>query len=279
MQRADERDSPAVGGLAVGSEILHLTNIVKYFNRGTRRELHALRGVELSVAKGEVLVIIGPSGSGKSTLLRCMNFITPPDQGSVSFLGRQLVGEAVPKPVSMRAWLDYHRRLRFFRTHMGMVFQHFNLFPHMTVLNNVALGPIRVLGLSKKEGQSRARAQLEKVGMGDKARSYPSQLSGGQKQRVAIARALALHPQLMLFDEATSALDPELIGGILGEMKALANAGMTMVVVTHEIGFAREVGDRIIFMDHGVIVEEGLPGDILDSPTEERTRAFLSTIL
>jgi polar amino acid transport system ATP-binding protein len=230
------------------------------------------------VAKGEVLVVIGPSGSGKSTLLRCLNFLAPPETGAVTFLGETLSLEQVPR-FSFSARLDFERRLRHFRTQMGMVFQHFHLFPHMTVLDNVAAAPVRVLGLSKKEARERAAAELARVGMAEKAKNYPSQLSGGQKQRVAIARALAMKPQLMLFDEATSALDPELIGGILDEMRKLAESGMTMVVVTHEMGFAREVGDRLIFMDEGRIVEQGSARDVLAAPQNARTQAFLRAIL
>jgi polar amino acid transport system ATP-binding protein len=225
-----------------------------------------------------VLVVIGPSGSGKSTLLRCVNFLAPPETGAVTFLGETLSRERLPRlDVSER--LAYERRLRHFRTKMGMVFQHFNLFPHMTALDNVAAAPVRVLGMKRRAARERAREELARVGMADKAKSYPSQLSGGQKQRVAIARALAMRPELMLFDEATSALDPELIGGILAEMKALADEGMTMIVVTHEMGFAREVGDRVIFMDEGWIVEEGPARDVIERPQNERTRKFLSAIL
>ncbi len=258
--------------------VVRAEGIHKTFNRGHRgREVHVLRGVDLSVEKGETLVVIGPSGSGKSTLLRCLNFVAPPDEGSVTFLGRTLTG-AVPRR-NPSARMQYERELRYFRTHIGMVFQHFNLFPHMTAAENVALAPTRALGLSKGEARERAAEELERVGMADKVGSYPSQLSGGQKQRVAIARALAMRPQLMLFDEATSALDPELIGGVLEEMKRLAESGMTMIVVTHEMGFAREVGDRVIFMDEGLIVEEGEARELIESPKNERTQEFLSAIL
>jgi polar amino acid transport system ATP-binding protein len=262
----------------IGDEIVVAEGIHKSFNHGHKeREVHVLHGVDLRVTKGEVLVVIGPSGSGKSTLLRCINFIAPPDAGSVTFLGRRLTGD-VPR-LRPAERMRYERELRFFRTHIGMVFQHFNLFPHMTAADNVALGPTRALGLSRAEARKRSLAELERVGMGDKARAYPSQLSGGQKQRVAIARALAMRPQLMLFDEATSALDPELIGGILEEMKRLAESGMTMIVVTHEMGFAREVGDRVLFMDEGRIVEEGRARELIENPRNERTQAFLSAIL
>jgi polar amino acid transport system ATP-binding protein len=262
----------------MSDEIVRADGINKWFHRGQKNELHVLKDVDVGVDKGEVLVVIGPSGSGKSTLLRCLNFLAPPETGSVTFLGQTMSTENRPR-LSVPARLDYERGLRHFRTQMGMVFQHFHLFPHMTVLDNVASAPIRVLGLSKKEARQRAEAELERVGMSGKAKNYPSQLSGGQKQRVAIARALAMRPQLMLFDEATSALDPELIGGILDEMRKLAEDGMTMIVVTHEMGFAREVGDRLIFMDEGRIVEQGPARDVLGSPENPRTQAFLRAIL
>src|SRR5205085_3038916 len=248
--------------------------INKWFHRGRTNEHHVLCDVDLTVAKGEVLVVIGPSGSGKSTLLRCINFLAPPETGSVTFLGATLTRENLPR-FDVPARLAYEQRLRHFRTKIGMVFQHFNLFPHMTALDNVAAAPIRVLGLPRARARARALEELERVGMGAKAKSYPSQLSGGQKQRVAIARALAMKPELMLFDEATSALDPELIGGILEEMKKLAQDGMTMLVVTHEMGFAREVGDRLIFMDGGRIVEQGRAREVLADPQNARTREFL----
>ena len=260
------------------SEILRAERLNKYFHHGRTNEHHVLVDVDLTVHKGEVLVVIGPSGSGKSTLLRCVNFLAPPETGSVTFLGETLSREELSR-FSLADRLAYERRLRHFRTKMGMVFQHFNLFPHMTVLDNVAKAPIRVLGLPKREARERALEELERVGMDWKADAYPSQLSGGQKQRVAIARSLAMRPELMLFDEVTSALDPELIGGILEEMKKLAEAGMTMIVVTHEMGFAREVGDRLIFMDHGSIVEQGPAREVLARPQNPRTQGFLSAIL
>jgi len=223
-------------------------------------------------------VVIGPSGSGKSTLLRCINFVAPPETGTVVFLGRKWTKDNVPRihPVDR---IKYERELNLLRTRIGMVFQHFNLFPHMTALQNVTLGLTRALNVPGKQARERAMAELERVGLGGKAKSYPSQLSGGQKQRVAIARALAMKPQLMLFDEVTSALDPELIGGILEEMKKLALAGMTMIVVTHEMGFAREVGDRLMFMDEGAIVEEGNAREMIKNPSNARTQAFLRAIL
>jgi ABC-type polar amino acid transport system ATPase subunit len=262
----------------VTETIVEARGVNKWFHRGHANEHHVLRDVDVTVEKGEVLVVIGPSGSGKSTLLRCLNFLAPPETGSVTFLGRTLTRENLPR-FDVSARLAYEKRLRHFRTQMGMVFQHFNLFPHMTALDNVAAAPIRVLGMSRGDARARAVEELERVGIADKAKAYPSQLSGGQKQRVAIARALAMQPQLMLFDEATSALDPELIGGILEEMKKLAQGGMTMIVVTHEMGFAREVGDRLIFMDGGRIVEQGGARDVLGAPQNERTREFLRAIL
>jgi len=257
--------------------ILRLEGVNKWFHRGTLRNAHVLKDINLEVTRGEVLVVIGPSGSGKSTLLRCINFVAPPETGTVVFLGRKWTKDNVPlNPIGR---ISYERELNVLRTHIGMVFQHFNLFPHMTALQNVTLGLTRALGVPGKQARERAMVELERLGLGAKAKSYPSQLSGGQKQRVAIARALAMKPQLMLFDEVTSALDPELIGGILEEMKKLALEGMTMIVVTHEMGFAREVGDRLMFMDEGAIVEEGPAREVIKSPRNERTQAFLRAIL
>ena len=221
-------------------------------------------------------MVIGPSGSGKSTLLRCINFVSPPETGTVIFLGRKWTKDNVPRihPIER---MKYERELNLLRTRIGMVFQHFNLFPHMTVLQNVTLGLTRVLKGPGKQARERAMVELERWASGQGELS--SSLSGGQKQRVAIARALAMKPQLMLFDEVTSALDPELIGGILEEIKKLALEGMTMIVVTHEMGFAREVGDRLIFMDEGVIVEEGPAREMIKNPSNARTQAFLKAIL
>src|SRR6266540_3347197 len=243
--------------------ILRLEGINKWYHRGTLRHAHVLKDVNLEVTRGEVLVVIGPSGSGKSTLLRCINFVAPPETGTVVFLGRKWTKDNVPlNPVER---IRYERQLNLLRTHIGMVFQHFNLFPHMTALQNVTLGLTQVLKVPGRQARDRAMAELERVGLGAKAKSYPSQLSGGQKQRVAIARALAMNP--------------ELIGGILEEMKKLALEGMTMIVVTHEMGFAREVGDRLMFMDEGVIVEEGPAREMIAAPKNERTRGFLRAIL
>jgi len=261
-----------------GSDLLRVENLNKWFSRGTLRSHHVLKDINLKVTKGEVLVVIGPSGSGKSTLLRCINFIAPPETGRIVFAGREWSAAARPR-LNQVARLRYERDLHQLRAQIGMVFQHFNLFPHMSVLRNVTIGPTRVHGMGRSKAEKLAMLELERVGLGDKARAYPSQLSGGQKQRVAIARALAMQPKIMLFDEVTSALDPELIGGILEEMKKLAQSGMTMIVVTHEMGFAREVGDRLVFMDAGSVVEEGPARELLANPQNTRTKAFLKAIL
>jgi polar amino acid transport system ATP-binding protein len=237
--------------------------------------LHVLRGIDLAVRPGEVMVIIGPSGSGKSTFLRCINHLEHVDGGRLSVDG-ELVGyrEHGDKIYELKD-ADVCRK----RAEIGMVFQRFNLFPHKTALENICEGPIRVRHEAKTVVRERAERLLDQVGLSDKRDAYPSQLSGGQQQRVAIARALAMEPKLMLFDEPTSALDPELVGDVLDVMKALARAGMTMVVVTHEIGFAREVGDQLVFMDDGVVVERGDPREVLANPQHERTQAFLSKVL
>jgi ABC-type polar amino acid transport system ATPase subunit len=227
--------------------------------------LHVLKGVNLEVARGEVVVIIGPSGSGKSTLLRCLNYLEPVQSGEVWVDGIRL---------------DHHKtNIRQVRAEVGMVFQSFNLFPHLTVLRNVMLAPVIVRKRPEAEVREAALALLAKVGLQDKTDAYPSQLSGGQQQRVAIARALCMQPKLMLFDEVTSALDPELVREVLDVMKQLARDGMTMIVVTHEMGFAREVADRVIFMDEGRIVEEGTAEDVFDRPQHQRTKDFLGKIL
>src|SRR5437667_2701462 len=277
ITRMEDRSLNRAPSPADARTILRLEGVNKWYHRGTLRNAHVLKDINLEVTRGEVLVVIGPSGSGKSTLLRCINFVAPPETGTVVFLGRKWTKDNVP--LSPIARISYERELNVLRTHIGMVFQHFNLFPHMTALQNVTLGLTRVLGVPGRQARERAMVELERLGLGAKAKSYPSQLSGGQKQRVAIARALAMKPQLMLFDEVTSALDPELIGGILEEMKKLAVQGMTMIVVTHEMGFAREVGDRLIFMDAGKIVEEGPARQVLATPANARTQAFLRAIL
>jgi polar amino acid transport system ATP-binding protein len=237
--------------------------------------LEVLKGIDLEVGRGEVLCLLGPSGSGKSTFLRCINHLEKINAGRLSVDG-ELVGyrEAGGKLHEL-----HEREIARKRAEIGMVFQHFNLFPHMTALENVALAPVRVAGVSREEARQRGRELLARVGLADKVDTYPVALSGGQQQRVAIARALAMQPKLMLFDEPTSALDPELVGDVLDAMRELAHGGMTMIVVTHEIGFAREVADRVVFMDAGVVVEEGKPREVLDNPRHERTQTFLWKVL
>lgn len=224
-----------------------------------------LKGLNVHIKKGEVVVVIGPSGSGKSTFLRCLNLLEEPSAGEILFEG---------EPITAKGH-DINKT----REKMGMVFQHFNLFPHMNVLQNLTIAPVQVLGKSQAEAEKIADDLLATVGLSDKRVAYPNQLSGGQKQRIAIARALAMQPHMMLFDEPTSALDPEMVGEVLDVMKKLAERGMTMVIVTHEMGFAREVGDRILFMDNGQIVEEGSPGKVFGNPENERTRDFLAKVL
>jgi polar amino acid transport system ATP-binding protein len=230
-------------------------------------ELEVLKGIDLEVRQGEVVCVLGPSGSGKSTLLRCINLLDPPDAGEILLEGRELSGARAAGDV------DYVRR------RVGMVFQQFNLFPHKTALQNVALAQEKVLGRDRGEAREKAEVLLARVGLGDKLHQYPERLSGGQQQRVAIARALAMDPHVMLFDEVTSALDPELIKEVLDVMRELAREGMTMIVVTHEIGFARDVADKVVFMDEGAVVEEGQPDQVLDSPKQERTKQFLGLVL
>ncbi len=229
-------------------------------------KLHVLRGVNLNVDRGGVVCVIGPSGSGKSTLLRCINLLEPPDEGHIFLEGQEITG-------SGRAETDFVRR------RVGIVFQQFNLFPHKRAIENVTLAQATVLGRPKEEARARGRALMERVGLSDKVDEYPERLSGGQQQRVAIARALAMDPHVMLFDEVTSALDPELVKEVLDVMRELASEGMTMVVVTHEIGFAREVADQVVFLDEGVIVEQGPPEQVLSSPREERTKRFIGLVL
>ena len=240
--------------------LVQLQGIHKYFG-----DLHVLKGIDLEIEAGTVLVVIGPSGSGKSTLLRTINLLEEPTMGKVIFDGVEIT--------------DIRTNLDELRTNIGIVFQAFNLFPHKKIIDNVTIALRKVKKLDEAEATKRAMAELERVGMDHKAQNYPSQLSGGQQQRIAIARALAMRPKLMLFDEVTSALDPELVKEVLDAMKALAEEGMTMVVVTHEMGFAREVGSRLLVMDDGMIVEDGHPREIFENPREERTRSFLSHVL
>ena len=248
-------------------KVMELHNVKKTFDDS----LLVLKDISVEVAQGEVVAIIGPSGSGKSTLLRCATLLTPMDSGELRYMGDVAVqNDAAGKAVYASA-----ADLRKIRSHFGLVFQNFNLFPHYTVLKNLTDAPVTVLGKSQEEAEAKARELLKKMNLADKENAYPDQLSGGQQQRVAIARALAMEPAMLFFDEPTSALDPELTGEILKVIRQLAQENMTMVIVTHEMGFAREVADRVIFMDGGVIVEEGEPEQVLGNPREERTRQFL----
>jgi polar amino acid transport system ATP-binding protein len=240
--------------------IIKINNLCKSFNN-----VNVLNGITDEIDEGEVVVVIGPSGSGKSTFLRCLNLLEIPDSGEVMIDGEQI----------NRPGVDVDR----LRRKMGMVFQHFNLFPHLTVLDNITLAPMKVNGLSQEEATAKAKELLERVGLSEKADVFPASLSGGQKQRIAIARALAMDPEIMLFDEPTSALDPEMVGEVLDVMKTLAKNGMTMVVVTHEMGFAREVGTRLLFIDEGKVLEKGTPDEVLNHPKQERTITFLSKVL
>ena len=240
--------------------MIHVKNLHKYFGK-----LEVLKGIDQHIEKGEVVAIIGPSGSGKSTFLRCLNMLETPTKGSVIVEGVNLT--------------DKKCNIDKMRQKMGMVFQQFNLFPHLTVMQNMTLAPLKLKKMNKSEAEKKALELLKRVGLSEKANEYPNKLSGGQKQRVAIARALCLEPDIMLFDEPTSALDPEMVGEVLDVMKNLAKQGMTMVVVTHEMGFAREVASRVLFMDEGIVMEEGKPGDIFENPKNERTKSFLSKVL
>ena len=242
--------------------IISAQNVEKHFNKGS---IKALDGISADIYKGKVVVIIGPSGSGKSTFLRCLNLLEVPTGGSIYFNGTDITDKSVN--------INIHRQK------MGMVFQHFNLFPHMTILDNMTLAPIQVKHMPKAEAEAKALALLDRVGLKDRAGAYPIQLSGGQKQRVAIVRALAMEPEVMLFDEPTSALDPEMVGEVLDVMKELAQEGMTMVVVTHEMGFAREVSDRICFLDEGVLIEDAPPEIFFSTPKSDRAKVFLDKVL
>ena len=240
--------------------MIDVKNLTKSFG-----DLEVLKGVSQHISKGERVVLIGPSGSGKSTFLRCLNLLETPTSGEIIFEGQSITDEKC----------DINK----IRQKMGMVFQHFNLFPNMTILRNITLAPVRTGLMKKEEAEKAARDLLKRVGLEDKADNYPAQLSGGQKQRIAIVRALCMKPEVMLFDEPTSALDPEMVGEVLDVMKELAKSGMTMVCVTHEMGFAREVADRVLFMDGGIIVEEGTPAEIFGQPKEKRTQDFLNKVL
>jgi len=242
--------------------ILSVTNLEKHFYEG---KLKALSGITTEIRRGEVVCVIGPSGSGKSTFLRCLNLLEQPTGGKVMFEGTDITDPTVD--------INLHRR------RIGMVFQHFNLFPHMTVLRNMTIAPEKLLKKTHEEAEKKALSLLERVNLADRANAYPSQLSGGQKQRVAIVRALCMDPEVMLFDEPTSALDPEMVGEVLDVMRELAKSGMTMVCVTHEMGFAREVADRVLFLDEGKILEEGTPDQIFNHPQQERTQDFLKKVL
>ena len=244
------------------SSLIEVKHLKKYYNKG---EIKALDDVSVNIERGDVMVVIGPSGSGKSTFLRCLDLLEVPTGGQILFNGVDITDKSCN--------INLHRQK------MGMVFQHFNLFPHMTILRNMTLAPVKLLHKSQEEADAQALKLLQRVGLGDRGNAYPAQLSGGQKQRVAIVRALMMEPEVMLFDEPTSALDPEMVGEVLEVMKELAHDGMTMVVVTHEMAFAKEVSDRVVFMDQGVILEQGSPKEVFGNPKEPRTREFLSRYL
>ena len=248
--------------VTMNKPLISVRGLEKKFANG---QVHALKGVDADIYKGEAVVIIGPSGSGKSTFLRCLNLLDRPTGGQVIFEGTDITSPKVN--------INQHRM------RMGMVFQHFNLFPHMSILRNLIIAPMKLKGVGREEAEEEALKLLDRVGLKSRASAYPNQLSGGQKQRVAIVRALAMHPDVMLFDEPTSALDPEMVGEVLEVMRDLARTGMTMAVVTHEMGFAREVASRVLFMDEGKIVEEGTPNEIFQNPKSERTKLFLSKVL
>lgn len=248
--------------MATNDNLIQVIDLKKHYNNGA---IKALDGINVDIKRGDVMVVIGPSGSGKSTFLRSLNLLEEPTAGQILFDGVDITDKKVN--------INLHRQ------HMGMVFQHFNLFPHKTIMENMTMAPIKVKGMKKAEAQEKAQALLERVGLGDRGNAYPVQLSGGQKQRVAIVRALMMEPDVMLFDEPTSALDPEMVGEVLEVMKELAHDGMTMVVVTHEMGFAREVGNRVLFMADGMLMEEGTPDEIFNHPKCDRLKDFLSKVL
>lgn len=258
--------------MATRDSLIQVTDLKKHYKMGT---IKALDGVTTTINKGDVMVVIGPSGSGKSTFLRSLNLLEEPAGGSIIFEGVDITKKKYKNTQGKTVKLDIDA----LRQKMGMVFQHFNLFPHMTILENMVLAPMKVRGMSREEAEKKARALLDRVGLADRADAYPIQLSGGQKQRVAIVRALAMEPEVMLFDEPTSALDPEMVGEVLDVMKELAKEGMTMVCVTHEMGFAREVGNRVLFMADGKLLEEGTPEQIFEHPQNPRLQDFLSKVL
>ena len=258
--------------MATSANLIQVKNLKKHYNKGAIR---ALDDVSIDIRKGDVMVVIGPSGSGKSTFLRSLNLLEEPTGGQIIFHNIDITKKSFINKSGKKEKVD----INLHRQKMGMVFQHFNLFPHKTILQNMILAPVKVLKAPKEQATEKALALLARVGLEDRANAYPIQLSGGQKQRVAIVRALMMEPEVMLFDEPTSALDPEMVGEVLNVMKELAESGMTMVVVTHEMGFAREVGNRILFMDEGKIVEQGPPEQIFNSPTHPRLQDFLSKVL
>ena len=245
---------------ADGQLLFEIRDLCKSFG-----DIEVLKNINTTISQGEVVVIVGPSGSGKSTFLRSLNLLEEPTGGQILFEGKDIT--------------DPKANINLYRQHIGMVFQHFNLFPHKTILQNMTLAPVQLLKRSKKEAEEEAMKLLERVGLPEKANAYPSQLSGGQKQRIAIVRSLCMHPDVMLFDEPTSALDPEMVGEVLSVMKGLAENGMTMVIVTHEMGFAREVADRVFFIDEGIVMEQGSPAELFGNPQNERTKSFLSKVL
>ena len=258
--------------MATRDSIIQVTDLKKHYKGGT---IKALDGVTVDINKGDVMAVIGPSGSGKSTFLRSLNLLEEPTGGSIIFEGIDITKKKYKNEDGKTVKLNIDK----LRQKMGMVFQHFNLFPHMTILDNMTLAPMKVKGIAKADAEKKALELLDRVGLKDRADAYPIQLSGGQKQRVAIVRALAMEPEVMLFDEPTSALDPEMVGEVLDVMKELAQEGMTMVVVTHEMGFAREVGNRVLFMADGMLLEQGTPADIFDNPQNPRLKDFLATVL
>lgn len=256
----------------MSESLIKVTDLKKHYNKG---KIRALDGVTVDINRGDVMVVIGPSGSGKSTFLRSLNLMEQPTSGQIIFDGVDITAKKIRNDAGKMVTLDIDRH----RQKMGMVFQHFNLFPHMTILQNMTLAPVEVKHMDKAEAEKKAMKLLSRVGLADRASAYPIQLSGGQKQRVAIVRALMMEPEVMLFDEPTSALDPEMVGEVLDVMKELANEGMTMVVVTHEMGFAKEVGNRVLFMAQGLLVEEGTPDEIFNHPQNDRLKEFLSKVL